>query len=806
MVGGVWQNLAGVILAPILLWGICLGFGLLVTHPARADLTPLLVGPIGFCAATAVALGVYVTGAGNTVAIPVLLLGALGGFLLARRRLRERLALGWVWGAALATFVIFDAAVLATGHWTIVGYDFNNDSAFELILVKQLAAHGTALQSGPPSTAHTVLINYLGTGYPLGSQSLLAVISGTLGVSAAAAWQSFISAVAALSALAAAALCAGWRSRRSAAFLGFGAVSSALVFAYAQQGDVKELACLLALLATAAALAEAIRARMTSAAVWLIGVGGAGILDVYNAAGLPFLGALLGWGAVAYVVSEARQRPGRRPRGVLGPGAVGLGALAILSLPALTTISTFFEASRSSFSASHPTAPPLGPLLRPLPLSQISGVWLYGDFRLPVPPGIAATITVAATVLVFALLVPGVARALSRDEPGPLLGLLTCGTVLLVVVPRVSPYVGGKLLMIASPLVMLVALSALTGMRRRGARVIARGAMLAIVVAALASDALAYHLFPVLSTPRMVALAQVGQRIGPRGPVLDSEFEQYAKVFADPARIIDGPDDPTPRRLALLTHSTQYAKSFDLNQLRLRFVESFPYVLVRRSPVASPPPANYLPFFANQYYEVFRRLGRPRVLAHLPLGGIGLVAGRRASCAAVGRLRATASPHEHLVLAQLPEPVGFPLTAAKVLPRDWLAPASAGGPFLTLGPGVASGPVDVPRTGAYVAWIAGSLPRRVEVRIDGRRIGSALDPNSPSAWLSAGRLELTAGRHVLAIYRPGGSLAPGDGDPRGEISAVMLAPAQAPRLTSIPIARWREACRRPASWIELVAS
>ena len=53
-------------------------------------------------------------------------------------------------------------------------------------------------RSCPGSTANSVISSYLSTGYPLGAQSLLGVISGMLGVSAAVAWQSFISAMAAV--------------------------------------------------------------------------------------------------------------------------------------------------------------------------------------------------------------------------------------------------------------------------------------------------------------------------------------------------------------------------------------------------------------------------------------------------------------------------------------------------------------------------------------------------------------------------------------------------------------------------------
>ena len=90
-----------------------------------------------------------------------------------------------------------------------------------------------------------------------------------------------------------------------------------------------------------------------------------------------------------------------------------------------------------------------------------------GEYRLPVIPEPAATLTVIATVVILVLVVPGVLWALWRRESGPLLILGAVGLVLLVVYPRVSPYAQGKLLAIGGPAVVLAALVALAAVRGR---------------------------------------------------------------------------------------------------------------------------------------------------------------------------------------------------------------------------------------------------------------------------------------------------------------------------------------------------
>ena len=59
---------------------------------------------------------------------------------------------------------------------------------------------------------------------------------------------------------------------------------------------------------------------------------------------------------------------------------------AVLAIPSLITFKTFFNAASAGQGCSGVGATQFGQLLRPLPLSQISGVWLAGEYRLPVVP------------------------------------------------------------------------------------------------------------------------------------------------------------------------------------------------------------------------------------------------------------------------------------------------------------------------------------------------------------------------------------------------------------------------------------
>jgi hypothetical protein len=799
---GLWCDIAAIVAVPIAVWLLACGFGLLVERLTATRLPNALLVPLGFCLSVVVALGIYTAGAGDDIAVPVVVAIAVLGFMVARRELPARLAAGWPLVAALVTYLIFNASVLASGHWTFTGYNIENDSAYELLLVAHLQAHGTQAASHLSSTANTVLSSYLTTGYPLGAQSLLAVLSGLLGVSAAVVWQGFISSMAAVGAMALASLSGRTMGRRLAALTAVVAMGAALTYQYALQGSIKEIGVLVATLCALAVMRHAILSLRALPGVVLTAIPLAAILATYSAAGLPYVAALVGSGLVAILLVHRRLPL----RGAIRPAVVGGATLLVLAIPILPTIGTFLQVARSGYTGPHASAPSLGPLFRVLPLSEVSGVWLYGDYRLPVPPGLGWVLTTAATVLILALLAPALLRLLAAREPGPLIGLLTMALVLVVVMPRAVPYAQAKLLAIASPVVILVAAQALTGARGRDWKSLCAVAAACLGGVVLASDAIAYHAFPVAPTARLVALQQVGERLGERGPVLDSEFEQFAKYFAQPARLIVGPDSPTPESLSLRDPVAQYGHSFDLDQEKLQFVESFPYVLTRRAPTTSRPPANFRRIFENAFYELWQRTALPRVYAHLPLGE-GVSAGGVVRCAPLRRFVRRAPTGARLAVAVAAPTYGYQLANATFRSPGWATDGELPGGFLTVTPGHAEREIRVRSSGRYWLWIQGDLPRQVSVTLDGRTVGAAQGANTPGGWLSAGVVQLGAGRHLLGVVRGGGGVGPGDGSTQASIGAVALVSEQQPeRIVVTARSDWRSICGRQADWVELIGA
>ena len=102
-------------------------------------------------------------------AIPLLVVVALAGLLFAQGGLRSRLNPGWPGLAGLGVYVLYMLPVIAHGHWTWSGYDFVNDSAFEMLLAEHIKGYGATLGNLPDTSEHQFLHSYLTAGYPLGT-------------------------------------------------------------------------------------------------------------------------------------------------------------------------------------------------------------------------------------------------------------------------------------------------------------------------------------------------------------------------------------------------------------------------------------------------------------------------------------------------------------------------------------------------------------------------------------------------------------------------------------------------------------
>ena len=792
------QNVIAILGIPAVLWITALGTGLAIERVARAELSNALVLPLGLAGSIVLVSPLYALGWSDVPAVLLLALVTAGGLIWARGGIRSRLNPGLPGLAGLGVYVLFMLPVIGAGHWLWLGYNLDNDTSIQFMLTASMKVRGTQMLAPTGSFGYAV-DSYLRTGYPLGSHDLLATLSGVLRSDPAVVYQGFLSSLAAIIGVTVAGASERVIGARRAVVLGFAAASANLFLQYAFQGTIKEVATAATTIAAVAIAAEALRLRRPYSGVAIAAIPLAATLCTYGAGGAPYLLALVG-GVVLQLVGVER----RVPRvSWIAPALFGAALVAALSVPALVDFSTFFGAAKGAVGNTSPVGSLVGNLARPLPLSQISGVWLDGDFRLPVVPQPAAALTNLATAAILLLLVPGIVSSLWRREAAPVLAAVTTGLVLLIVVPRVTPYAAAKVFAMGSPIVVWVAGIGLCALAWKALKPLTIVLGAALTLAIVISDVLAYHDAQISSTSRMLAMEAVADHLAGRGQVLFNEADEFVKYFARAAESNAAFDSISPRQALLIDPQDTFDQYFDLDQETLAYIESFPAIVTRRSPIASRPPSNYKLVYSNAYYEGWERENRPAALAHLGLqstySGTAVPA-----CSSVASLVQGAPRDDELVQAVVPASTGFDILGAPSRPGGWGPnPNPPYGSVVTNGPGFVHENVSVPVSGLYQAWVQGSFPRPIQVLVNGRVIGSVFGADSVSQWAPAGEVRLAAGVHELTVHRAGGRIYPGDGA-FGWIGFVTLRKVGPEVLRTVPLREWRSLCSAPADWIELV--
>ena len=777
------------------------GLGLLLERALRTRIENSLLVPCGFALLVLVTTLATSYGWSADLATPAAVILAIAGLALGVRGREWRVSrLGAA--AVLGVFSVAAAPVVLSGKATFAGYTQLDDISTLLALATHVVEHGREV-SLPPSTAEATLDGYLGDGYPLGSFVPLAATQPLVGTDSAWLWQpylSFLLAVLASSLWALAEpLVRDLRLRALAVFL---AAQPALLYAYALQGGVKELAAV-ALAALAAALAAAlIRDTERRRLAVPLGIAGAGLACVLNVGFLAYLGAL-GVTAIALaVLFNARDRValGRLAQS----GSAAAVTIALLAVPVVSIAAS--TASASSGLLQNQTD--LGNLFGPLDWRQVFGIWPTGDFRVGLGDE-AGLVWVLIAVLALAA-AAGALAALRLRAAGPLVfaGCVVGAAIGFAVVGN-SPWVDAKGLAIASPALVLLAAVGACALLGTPARAVGAIALAAIGAGVLWSNALAYRDVRLAPRDRLAELERIGERFAGEGPTLLNEYEPYgARYFLRAA----DPEAPAElrRRVVPLRRGTGLAKLewAPVDEFQPAAALEYRTIVVRRSPAESRPLPQYELRESGRYYDVWQRPdGPPGVVIDQAMFGDRTVAAVRPPCAEVRRLaRVARAPGARLVAAERPQPVIADLAAAGPPPPGWTA---APGPPARLFPdreGSARLPVSVPEAGEFDVWAQGSFARGLELAIDGARVGSVRDhPNFDGLWNRLGRARLAAGEHEVELRYAAANLRPGSDAPQrlGPVALVPRAPAA--RLTDIDPREAEGLCSGSLDWLAVVA-
>jgi hypothetical protein len=776
---------------PLLVVVASLGVGLLVERLTGLRFANGVTLTVGF-AVSFVALALpYEVGLGAPWASALLVALAIAGFVVARGRVAAALPDTPTALAALVVYGLYMAPIVLSGQVSFAGYTLLGDTSVHFSLIDYISDHGGRLVSQVPSSYSSVTGTEITNGYPLGLHYELASVRWLLGAEVSRIYQPFLATTIALAVFPATQLL---RKVGIPRLLGSAGAIVALVaylpYSYALQGGIKELGMITLVLLGGFVAWELVTSKRPVAWAVVYGIVTTAAFEIYSYGGLPWFG-LMGFAAIAGLLILRRCDL----RAALGIGTAAVAAFAVAALPVIPDSRHFFSQGNHLLSSS--TGSDVGNLIGPIKIWEAFGVWLVDDFRLSPdrPEWTYALVGVVAVLVLF-----GAVWSITRRTPAPL--VIAISALLVWIILPAGIYIEAKLLTILSATIVLLALVGGWALFTSGRIPEAAILVLAATIGIFVSDALAYHGLYLAPTKRLDELRAIDDRFSGQGPAMLNEFEEYGKHYLrdlPPVVPYDGwtPAAPQLRRPGLPV----YAHYYDLDDLTLPYVEQFPLLILRRSAVASRPPADYRLAFEGRYYQVWRRAAGPKVIQHLPLGD-PQDAGAVPRCSALNRLARSAGAGGKLLAAERAVPVALPVRRMTPFPRGWaLTPDKRVAPT---GQGRTGSTFTSPG-GRFHVWFRGSFGRGAKVSVDGREIGRALSVQTPQQMAGVGEVTLSAGSHRLEIFRAGGGLAPGNG--QDEVyDTVFLAPDAPEQLLTVPVGRARSLCGRHLDWVEVTSS
>jgi hypothetical protein len=499
---------------------------------------------------------------------------------------------------------------LAAGRAGILGTSLSNDMAPHMLWAESYVSQ--AVENVTP----------LPPDYPLGPHAMVAVIAKGLGIGVGPAFAGWTMALPLLNAWTVQALFtrASWLGRTVAATV---VGIPFLVAAYYGQGAFKEV--LLAGLILAMALLLSGSGPSLGRGRWVpFALLTGGVLSVYSVTGLPWPLVLiglwllgLGWLRVSRRgVRGALKGLWASVRGELPGVGLGLAVLLIVLIPQLPQIKRFVEI-RGGTGISPDD---FGNLIAPLPGWEAFGVWNNPDFRLPAAPAFTGGMW---TAFVLALVLVGAVWAMRSGRW--MLPLAAAGSILVWAVSTgsQSPYVTAKALVVASPLLLVLAVLPLVDRdvsRPPWWSLLAPLLLVVLFLRVGVSDVRALRISPVGPTNHLLELRSLRPTIGGR-PTLFLGNDDYIRW--ELAGISVG--TPTLNGLPLLPSRPQKqwvaGEALDFDSVDSATLNQFDWAITTRDAAGSAPPPQMRLVRTTDSFALWRRTGEIEERSVLAEGG-----------------------------------------------------------------------------------------------------------------------------------------------------------------------------------------
>jgi hypothetical protein len=682
-------------------------------------------------------------------------------------------------GAAVGTFAAFAAPTVLSGRATFDGYIKLDDTATYFAMTDRVMQHGRSLAGLAPSTYEATLATTVKLGYPTGSLMPIGIGHQLLSYDIAWLFQPYLAFLAAMLALTLYAILGPLLARPALrAVAAFVAAQPAILYGYSLWGGVKELSGAMLLALIAALAPRALLAGRSARAGIPLAAAIATFLCVLSLPSGAWLAPLLLAGAVVIFL--------RPSRALVVRAGVFAGAALLLAIPAIAAAVDWLPHVGAFGKETE-----LGNLIQRLSPLQLFGIWpvdhapYVGDFR--VHPHDAAPVYVLIAVVIAAGVV-GLWWAWERQSWELLAYVATAAIGCVGFVSASSPWVGGKTLAMSSPAFVAAAFAGLGAGIAFQQLVPTAIAAVAIAGGVLWSNVLQYHGVWLAPRGQLHELEAIGTRYAGDGPALMTNYEPYGARHFLRRLDAEGASELRRRYDYLVSGGTLgKGQSADIDRFRLDGVLTYRTLVLRRGPAESRPPSVYRLVRSGRYYEVWQRPVNPsrRILTHLPLGNASEANGV-AKCSEVMRLAGTQGTVA-LATSQRPEPipVGYP-------------PAS----------GRRTALVTVPKAGRYTAWLGGDWFGNASISVDGEKVGSMREElDWPGNYTDLGTIQLSPGRHLVAIDYATGGWHPGSGGTPYAFGPAFLSPLDDREpVRIVPASDARSLCGKRLDWIEALSA
>jgi len=494
--------------------------------------------------------------------------------------------------AAVPVALLVLVPFAAVGHAGTLGVSINNDMVAHLGFVEGYLSSAVAAVTPLP------------TDYPLGPHAMVAAIAKGFGMGADAAFAGWMLALPILSAWTAVALArrASWFGKLVAATV---VGMPFLVAAYYGQGAFKEVAQAGLVLAVALLLAGygpvLGRGRWVPLALLL-----GGIVSVYSITGLPWPLLFVG---IWLIVAVCQGLPGGQARATLDAirgqlPAIGIAtaALVVALLPQLPRLIDFVLIRRGvAISVDD-----IGNLIGPVSGWEAFGVWGEGDFRKPV----SAFAGGIQPLIVLFLVSVGAAWAIWRRQW--VLPFAAWGAMLIwaISAETQSPYVAAKGLVIASPLLLALAVFPLVErpIRRRSLHFAAVAVAVGLAVFVVSSDVRALRISPVGPTDHAEELRPLRSMLAERPTLFlgHDDFAAWELAGVSVGLVVYGGSQQLTIRPE---KSWSYGQPVDFDSVEPHILNEYEWFVTTRDPAASSPPPQLRLARQTESYAVWRRVG-----------------------------------------------------------------------------------------------------------------------------------------------------------------------------------------------------